>query len=740
MKRHKFKILSLAAVFALSMALACVSWVFAAAETTYTPSNIFSTSNASTNTDQGYIAYNLSDNANIYYRKNLALKWFAGADGAPSYFSTEFSFGDTYHFETFTMTMEANPFSSNKEGKSSNALEFTVGDDGALDVSVNGADAIDVPAGEEEGVVDVAFTADADGAFTVSVNGTEAGEFTDIGRYYAAYASSSADTPMTPLTFNVQLAEGSTEQLFVLRSLNGQSLALNDSGSVLDDQAPVLVINSDIKLFVLGSELDFDYVTIDVLDTSVTTTRHYYAYDAENPRVGFDSEDEDAETTYQQMDSDKRFFESDFATLGTDGEGYLSVAFELTDGDNSAYYFVEWYAEAAALAEQGGYNYVRVVRPGSVSDKPTYTFNDTTAEDDAEGNPSTVGANDIAEYQALVTAASQVETEGEDGSITVSSIQVGTGAYFYIPSLRAYIDDETSGYTDMTFDLYWRTKSADTQSSTGLSYDELRIELTAEGTYEFRIVPVNYLGNAIEVADKNGNPVSTISSSNIWTVTNIPTFSFTVKYGGLTIEEPEEADDGYIDITYSFDSFEIISLSDSLTSPVTEYKLYYLVLNSEYQGQTISQADLRASLLSMEEDGTCTYGTWVEIVETDDEDEESDYAESWSASSLSFVPKTAGYFGVTVRAYDSGLSTSAKTQAVVANVSSRADTLPGETYWLQNNVLSVVFICIGGACLIGIIVLLLIKPKDKKAADTAGGSEEGKEESSDLAAKRKNRK
>ena len=95
---------------------------------------------------------------------------------------------------------------------------------------------------------------------------------------------------------------------------------------------------------------------------------------------------------------------------------------------------------------------------------------------------------------------------------------------------------------------------------------------------------------------------------------------------------------------------------------------------------------------------------------------------------------------MTVRAYDSGLSTSAKTQAVVANVSSRADTLPGETYWLQNNVLSVVFICIGGACLIGIIVLLLIKPKDKKAADAAGGSEEGKEESSDLAAKRKNRK
>lgn len=721
MKRHKFKILSLAVVFALCTAFACFSAVFAAAETTYGPSSVFSTSNATSNTTEGYIAYDLSDGANVYYRKNLALKWYEG-EGAPAYFSTAFSFGDEYNFETFTLKMEAAPFTANKEGKSANELAFTVGEDGALDVSVNGAEAIDVPAaeGEEEGVVTVAFTSDADGAYAVSVNGAEAGEFTNIGRYYANYASSASDTPITPLTFSVELAEGSTSQLFVVRSLNGQSLALNDSNSVVDDEAPVLVVNSDIKLLAFGSTAGFDYVAIDVLDSSVSTSRYYYAYDADDPRVALDTEDEEAETTYEEFDSDKRFFENEFSTYAETGEGCLSVAFNLSDGDNEAYYYLEWYADPGALSTQAEYDYIRVVRPGSVDVAPSYTFNDETAE---EG--STVGANDIAEYQAAVDEAA-LDDEG-------NSIQVGDGAYYYIPTLRPYIVDETCGYTDMTFNLYWRTKSSDTQSSTGLDYDDLRIELTEEGKYEFRVVPVNYLGNEIEVTDKNGEPVSSVSSSNIWTIAGIPTFTFTVQYNGLSIEEPEDTDDGYIDITYTFDEFEIIALSDTLTETVEEYKLYYLVPSDEYDGKTISSEDLRRSLLERGEDGSCTYGTWVEIEETDDEEEEGEYADSWSASSRSFVPKRAGYFGMTLRAYDSGLSTEAKTEAVVANISSRADTLPGETYWLENNVLTVVFICIAGVCLIGIIVLFLIKPKDKSAE--AEGAETG-----DLSEKRKNRK
>ena len=727
MKRHKFKILSLLAVLALSTALAGTLMFFASAETTYTPSNIFSSSGATSDSGQGYVAYKMSDGGSVYYRKNLALKWNeSGEADGKHYFSTAFSFGDTYNFETFTMTMESSQFTANKDEKTTNTLAFTVGSDGKLDVSVNGeaakdfdeATVIDNEGTEEETsakVVKVAFTADADGVFSVSVNDKAVGKFVNIGKNYIKYASSSADTPVTPITFKTEMKEDAdegTEQLFVIRELNGQSLKLNDSGSVVDDKAPVLVLNSDVKLYVMGSELDFDYVAIDVLDSSVTITRYYYAYDAEKARVGFDVEGQD--TTYAQMDSDRRFFENDFAsTFKSENAGYLSVAFKLSDGDNSDYYFIEWYAPAGALVTKGEYGYIKAVVPDSVDVSPEYNFSNGTSE-----------------YQDLVDAASK----DEDGK----SIQVGTGAYFYIPSLKPYVTDDTCGYSDMTFDVYYRTNGADTQSSTGLSYDALKIELTAEGKYEFRVVPSNYLGNAIVGHDKDGKKVTSIDSSNVWEIQELTTFSFNVKYNGVSIEEPEDADDGYVDVTYTFDSFEIISLSNSQNSLKTEYKLYYLQLNAEYAGKTISAEDLKASLLAVTEEngGVCTYGTWTEIEETTDEDEESSYAESWSASSRSFVPKVAGYFGITVKATDLGLSTPSKTEAAVANVSSKADSLPGSTYWLQNNILSIVFICISAACLIGIVVLLLVKPKNKK---TAAVSEESSK-SEELKEKRKNRK
>lgn len=727
MKRHKFKILSLLAVLALSTALAGTLLFFVSAETTYTASNIFSSSGATSDRDQGYVAYKLSDEGSVFYRKNLALKWYeSGEADGKHYFSTAFSFGDTYNFETFTMTMESSQFTADKDEKTTNTLAFTVGSDGKLDVSVNGeaakdfdeATVIDNEGTEEETsakVVKVAFTADADGVFSVSVNNTPVGEFVNIGKNYIKYASSSADTPVTPITFKAEMsddAEEGVQQLFVIRELNEQSLKLNDSGSVVDDKAPVLVLNSDVKLYVMGSELDFDYVAIDVLDSSVTTTRYYYAYDAEKARVGFDVEGQD--TTYAQMDSDRRFFENDFAsTFKSENAGYLSVAFKLSDGDNSQYYFIEWYADSAVLQTKGDYAYVKVVVPDSVDVSPEYNFSNGTSE-----------------YRDLVEAASK----DEDGK----SIQVGTGAYFYIPSLKPYVTDDTCGYSDMTFDVYYRTNGADTQSSTGLSYDALKIELTAEGKYEFRVVPSNYLGNAIVGHDKDGKKVTSIDSSNVWEIKELTTFTFTVKYNGVSIEEPEDADDGYVDVTYTFDSFEIISLSNSQNSLKTEYKLYYLQLNAEYAGKTISAEDLKASLLAVTEEngGVCTYGTWTEIEETTDEDEESPYAESWSASSRSFVPKVAGYFGITVKATDLGLSTPSKTEAAVANVSSKADSLPGSTYWLQNNILSIVFICISAACLIGIVVLLLVKPKNKK---TAAVSEESSK-SEELKEKRKNRK
>ncbi len=759
-KKFKIQLLSLFAVFVLAVAALCFTLAYSAPigadAATYTPSNIFGTTAATSVTDQGYVAYNLYEGSSIYYRKNLALKWYqaeqpegdAAADlfkGTEKYFELEFSLGTEYHFNSFSVTMEAGQFVSSKEGKSSNKITFTV-DNGALKASVNDGTSHEfaentVTEGESQvSVIKVAFTGESNGEYTVTVNGTNVGVFENIGKFYAQYAASTADTPITPLTFKVdEFAQGQTEQLLVIRSLNGQSLALNDSGSVEDTEAPVLVVNSDVRQFMLGAELDFDYVVIDVLDSSVTTTRYYYGYDAENPRVAIDSED----TNYERMDSNAVFFEKDLPSIDSDGTGYLSVAFNLDDGDNDAYYFIEWYAAASDSGNTSGfieddYGYIKVVKPDSDA-APSYTFNDTTAENDAEGNPSTVGANDIADYQKLVNQAA-VQDDG------TTSIQVGSGAYFYLPSLKAYITDATCGYTDMQFDIYYRTPKSDTQSLTGLAYDELEIELTAEGKYEFRIVPTNTFGNAIIAHElKDGVPqtipVTEITSSNVWDLAEIPTFTFTVKYNGVAIEEPEEADDGYIDVTYTSDGFEIISLEDDYNKIKTEYKLYYLEVNASYAGRTISKEDLKNSLMNMSETGECEYGTW-RMIEEENADEDEDYGDNvyaWNPSSaLSFIPQETGYYGITVSAKDQGMTTAAANEAVVISVSSEADVLPGETYWLQNNILSVVFMCIGGVCLIGIVVLLLIKPKDKKVVSVKNGGEAEQKQS--LKEKRKKRK
>ena len=74
------------------------------------------------------------------------------------------------------------------------------------------------------------------------------------------------------------------------------------------------------------------------------------------------------------------------------------------------------------------------------------------------------------------------------------------------------------------------------------------------------------------------------------------------------------------------------------------------------------------------------------------------------------------------------------TSSKVINVTSEADVIPGGTYWLQDNILSVVFLGIGVLCLIGIVILLVVKPKDKAVLEAEKARKE------ELKQKREDRK
>ena len=232
MNKQKVSILTLLVAFVFCMAAMCISFGVTAvrAEDTVEADEIFfRAGGASLDSEGDYLTFttgSADDGMSVSFRRNLALKWYAfdgepaiGGDHSVHYFELTFALENT-DFDSFTVALESTQMSMSKEGKTTNEIVFTP----------NGSSLTAVVNGEEEGVTvpasgEITVTlsepagAEGYGNFLVSINGEEAGTFTNIGRYYAQYASSSADTPITPLTFS---ADTDGEVTFEVRSLNGQ--------------------------------------------------------------------------------------------------------------------------------------------------------------------------------------------------------------------------------------------------------------------------------------------------------------------------------------------------------------------------------------------------------------------------------------------------------------------------------------------------------------------------------------
>lgn len=696
MKRHTVKLFSLITGLALCLAAFFAVTVFSASAESYSAVNIFTTSVGASYDDtesNKNVTYQMGEQSTVSYRKNLALKWYERAEGetvgTAKYFTTTIAF-DGENFSKFSMKLEAAQHTMNKEEKSENTLTFEA-DNGAYTAYVNENAGVSVAAQNGEFIIALTEAAIGDkpaldgttGEFYVTVNGKYAGTFTNIGSNYSEYSSSS----LTPLTFSLdEMKEGGADKQRVeIRNLNNQKMELKE-GKIADDAAPIFVLNDEVKVLKLGDTLDFDYKNIDVLDSSVSTEFYSFVF------KGTDTDKEPDETAENEADKGLYYEKSDTLSkvvfmegdLFDDDNAYVSVAFRLSDGDNHEFYYLEDYALSQKVGSSTK-EYVRVSK--KVDSRPAYT-------------------GTAAEYQEAVTAAAR---DGEE------SIQIGTGAYYYLPSLRSLISDADCGYTELTFDVYYKNQTTESGSATGLSYNELKFEIATEGIYEFKVVAKNKFGNVMQY-QKDGKTYN-VTSSNVWDVEEIPSFTFDVYNNGPFIEESEINDLGYIDVTFTFPEFEIVGLSGYSS----EYKLYRM--ESDSSSLTLDEVNSDPSKY-----------TWKEIEEydSDKEEDEGDNVYEWRPSSRSFIPQEKGFYMITVKVVDSD-GFSAESHQVV-NVTSEVDTVHGETYWLRDNVLSVVFMAIGGLCLIGIIVLLVIKPKEE--AEVVSVKKARKEE---LKEKRENR-
>ena len=788
-KVHFVAIVSLIAALLITLAAAFgatfTGRMPASAEITpypYAPSSIFASGGVAgtvgaSEGDESYIQFTFRDGGRVYFRRDLAYKWFTAdteADstlanpGKANYFSMEFTL-PSLDFETFTISFESAEESVTEEEKAVNDIVFRMSDT-TLQVAIRDADHRDAE-NDELAWSDLASGTSAEialsfaegvniGEFAVSITcggTTVSGVLTNIGGNYAEYRSSSSSSPNTPITFSMTMPEDAASDAKVgvyMRSLNGQRFLLDEDGKVQDDTAPVLAVSEDVYAFTLGQRYSFtSYEAIDVCRDSVTVTRQYYM--AKATENGYEIADESAtgtDSAYATLSTSTTFF-MPTADNETVTDEYVSVRFSLDDNRKreeadilNEYVYLTWYA--ADTSAEGGI--VQTLTSSDGEDATSQDFIIVTA-DEKEG-PYYVGLtadeetgtnvateefeNAVAAYQTAVN-----EAAAEAGA--------GEGAYLNLPSLRGLIASDYADYRNLDFTIYYWHESAEVGSSPSststLDYNGLRFEVAQEGLYTFRIVATDSSSNAMQLYDRNGELVS-LSSSNVgydddgedFLVADIPTFTAYIDYDGATIEDPGSQDYGYRDRSYSIDDFEVIALEGY----ASDYTLYYIdedrladdQLTDGQAGFTYEDCVDRAYELFFAENAP--YANAVveinvynsDVTEDDDEWDDTDNAYHWNPdSSLSFTPQRSGIYLVNLTVTETTGATVSSYMAI--EVRNPVDIIPGVSEWLQNNTASVVLFAISGVLLIAIIVLCVIKPSDKKVEEVDIEKLKGKKKS-----------
>lgn len=740
MKKTNFRsmtiaVLMVALALVLSFAIGSLAPFATASAVEYEPTEIFSSganSSVSSSDDGGtsYVRFgHAKDDSSVYFRRNLALKWFT-AEGE-DYFSMTLKFPQV-NFTTYSINFESAEENISKEETAKNAIVFTSGSDGTT-VAVKDAehqdDDVEGVAVDLSGDVEISL-ADSDGEvgeYDVKINGQTVGTFTNIGGNYIEYFSSATSTPRTPMTLTADKLSGSEAQDVLIKQLNGQSFALNAAGEIVDDAAPVLVVNEDVYALRLGSRFSLSYEAIDVCDSSVTVTRQYYmAAASENGEYLLPTDDD-----YKTLTTSTTF-------LPTDDKGeevqYVSIRFALNDGrtttdDKDEHVYLSWYAVENAVQtlgtgdnaheyivvnrETGGPHYVGLEARSTVEDGVPSGENVKigTDENDVDGDGDT--------SEALLDALAEAFQANVNEEAAKRS--AGDGSYFYVPSLRGLIASNYTDYRNLTFNIYYyhqsQSVSDSAKSATSLDYNELRFEIEKPGTYVFRVV-ANAGSDANMQYYVDGRLVN-VTSSNIWDIDEIPEFRFTVRYDGAVIEDAEEQELGYRGQEYKISDFDVVAVSGY----ESEYKLY--LLDEANIPENLRNYSYSALVKDAEhyfgENGTLReYLKEISKYRDDvDEDDTAAWARTdndyhWEPDSKRFTPVEAGYYIVELTVNDAIIPNYSVSGYQVIDARNPIDTLPDATYWLENNVTSVVLFSISGVLFIVVVILFVARPSDKK--------------------------
>ncbi len=793
MKKLKSTLLAVSAVCVIA-GTALTATSLAAAEgyrdVTLTGTNVFyagvggasiAVTRISDDSEEGYTDYTsflIGEDENITYRKNLAYSWYsAGENGGGVHNNFSMTVGFTeLNFESFAIRMQSQQYALTEDGVSENYILFAPEDD-ALKLYVSSTESIDDARSEltleSYAQIELSFGGYANGDYVLYANGEEAGTIENVRENYASYVSS-GDTAATPLRFSATFAEDASEDEeaeMIMYELNNQSFRVYDAtieedsqrptgGTIRDDQAPVVCLNSNVNYLTFGEEVDIDYTTIDVIASSPRTSVRYYVLTYEQyGQSDFNYNDTEAEdlflevttssdyvllrdpSTYVPELTDSGIVVNDrgYKTYGL-AKVYLYVRDTTASNAQTDIVFIDWYVPAEYVYDikagqettAEGSNFIRIVEDlegASYTKTGELDFSDYPAEGENADDIAAVSAEDftidsVEKYEQYIRAIeayyqykidSYIEENYPDG------LYASSESNLYLPDFAGYIADNLGGYTDLSYNIYYSYGT--TGSTSALDYNELALTVSqADVTYRFTVYATDAADNPMRyVSNAAGEEIAytELSSDDIWEEDNaslLPFFEVSVSYKSATVEEPDIQDVGYVGSTYNSVSFDITGVSGTYS---TDYKLYIFDRDEFYNrtGIRLTYDDVVANVNALfnntypDAENTRQYFTLV----TDDEKYE-DY--EWNSSNVTFVPQDPSeLYVVRLTLTDTGLTNQKTDSFLVVRASARANELYGEDDWLENNVAAIVLFSIAGVCLVAFVILLIVKPKDKGDID-----------------------
>ena len=324
------------------------------------------------------------------------------------------------------------------------------------------------------------------------------------------------------------------------------------------------------------------------------------------------------------------------------------------------------------------------------TEKELETYNVLAAVDSKTDNAAPVyeyDANVLTQYKTLVANAAKKEYFDTDGgSLGEHSIRLGDT--YTIPSLQDLVKDTLYVYSDLTYTVYYRTPSNASGSTTSLKFT-----VSEAGKYEFFVVFKDPSGNAMEKDQFytiNPNDDNDIIHGAYYDVV----FTFAIDDDApISVEVPETQGAGYLNTKYVASGFEILSGSN------VTYTLYY----------------------NEKADATKDAEGWEEVSSENDYFTESEIESIGYDGTYTFTPIKIGSYKIKCEV-SSGTSSSARYAEgeTVISVKEEPSVVKPDNHWLKNNLWSVIFLSVGTLSLIGIIILLFIKPKEEVETDETG--------------------